>query len=301
MVFKLHPVFLHHCFHCLCYSQRRVAERTASECAKDDNLIAILPCNIKHFSHPLFVQRLQFFLADAHSRVSIIGIHTVTGALPQIRGRAGQYIDRIPLVLRQQLWISGIGLEGNDARRVDAVIIVQRVLLAAMRRVELLPKDFFFEIRIQCGAAADCLLPVPKNLSPHHRPDLPQKQSLWMQTFFPAYGIRHCCFQCAFGTHNDFGRPCIDDCLLLCALDAFRIQLLIFLVLLFDGVAQRTVLFAQSKGIFENLDVFLPSHNSNLFSLGNLILKNCTTFYRSCRCFLIIVPLSWQRCRRVMS
>lgn len=80
---------------------------------------------------------------------------------------------------------------------------------------------------------------------------------------------------------------------------AQKIQLLFFSAL-FDGVAQRTILFAQSKGILENLDIFLPSHNSNLFSLGNLILKDCTTFYRSCRCFLIIVPLFRQRCRRVM-
>ena len=216
------------------------------------------------------MQRLQFFLADAHSGVSITWIHTVAGALPEIRGRAGQHIDRIPLVFQQQLGIRSIGLERNNARCVDAVIIVQRVLLAAMRRVELLPKAFFFEIRIQRGTAADCLFLCRRTFH-HTTARICRRSKVVDADFLPGIGIRHCCFQRAFGTHNDFGRPSIGDCLLLCAFDAFRIQLLFFSAL-FDGVEQRTVLFAQSKGILENLDVFLPSHNSNLFSLGNLIM-----------------------------
>ena len=97
---------------------------------------------------------MQVFPTDMYGDIAIPGVHFVAGAFPQIGRCAGQDIYRIPLFFRQQLWIIRVCFKDHHARRINAVIVMQRVTGTPMGCIELIPHPLFFQVRIECGAAA---------------------------------------------------------------------------------------------------------------------------------------------------
>lgn len=199
--FKVFSVFLHYRFHCLRHNRRRVTECTAAKGSKDDNLISFSPCDFQHPTHPFFMQDLQVFPADMHGGIPITGVHFVTGALSQIRCCASQDIHRIPLFFRQQLRIIRVRFEDHHARRVNAVIVMQRVMGTPVWCIKRIPCVLFFQICIEGRAAADGFF-LRRGAFGHTAARIGCRCKIQNADFLSCIGIRCRCFQRPFGAYH---------------------------------------------------------------------------------------------------
>lgn len=133
--------------------------------------------------------------------IAVPGVHFVAGTLSQIGRCAGQNIYRIPLFFWQQLRIIRVRFKDHHTRRINTVIVMQRVMGTPMGRIELVLHPLFFQVRIERGAAAYCLFLRRQTLD-HATARIRRRCKIQNAHFLSCIYVRCCSFQSALWAYH---------------------------------------------------------------------------------------------------
>ena len=119
----------------------------------------IVQCgNIQNPGQPLLMDFQEFPVTDFYRPVTVTLVEPVVRPFPQVRCCTGDHIHRVPIFFRKRCRCRGIGFEYNDSRRIDAVIIVDRILHISVRRIKSSPHFLRIQAEIQRRTTAQTFL-----------------------------------------------------------------------------------------------------------------------------------------------
>ena len=105
--------------------------------------------DVQNAAGALFVEGLQIRVAYVDGGKAVAAIVAVDGPLAQVGGGACYDVQFLPVALGQQFWVGRVGLKYNNAGRVNYVVVVERISVAAVRLVKLFPVGLLVQVKVK--------------------------------------------------------------------------------------------------------------------------------------------------------
>ena len=141
-----------------CHSLRIILKSSTAERSQNNHFIAARHSHIQDPGQAFLMQCLLLCSRHLNSIITVSGIHPIGRKQTQIRCCTGDHIHRVPIFFRKRCRCRGIGFEYNDSRRIDAVIIVDRILHISVRRIKSSPHFLRIQAEIQRRTTAQTFL-----------------------------------------------------------------------------------------------------------------------------------------------